>query len=63
VARDIELSPADVVFIARHILGTLGADALKEQAADLGLALTKGSRGKPGGKTDGVAVAHWRVDA
>ncbi len=51
------------MFIARHILGTLGADALKEQAADLGLALTKGSRGKPGGKTDGVAVAHWRVDA
>jgi hypothetical protein len=57
VATDIELSPADVVFIARHILGTLTADTLKEQAADLGLSLTKGGRGGQGGKADGAAVA------
>jgi hypothetical protein len=57
VATDSELSPADVVFIARSILGTLNADALKEQAADLGLSLTKGDRGVGGGKADGAAVA------
>jgi hypothetical protein len=57
VAKDIQLSPADVVFIARHILGALAADALKKQATDLGLAPTKGGRKREGGKADGAAVA------
>ena len=35
----------------------VGADTLKTLASDLGLALTKGGKGKAGGKADGVAVA------
>jgi hypothetical protein len=35
----------------------LGATANKKQATDLGLPLTKGDRGRAGGKADGVAVA------
>jgi len=57
VATDIEISPADVVFIARSILGTLSAAANKKQATDLGLSLTKGGSGRTGGKADGAAVA------
>jgi hypothetical protein len=35
----------------------LGAAANKKQATDLGLAPTKGGRGREGGKADGAAVA------
>jgi hypothetical protein len=35
----------------------LGAAALKKQATDLGLPLTKGGRKREGGKADGLAVA------
>ena len=35
----------------------LGAAANNKQATDLGLAPTKGNRGREGGKADGIAVA------